>query len=171
MPLRLDRATFEGDFGYFMRFLVDIDVSNVSLSSLLLERDDSLSSFISMEYENLPAFCSSCSFIGHFLNACRWNKSRNGIPISSSKPNSNRDSPAMIVTDEGFQVPRNRAPKIIFRHISGPRTEVTVSNVFTAIQQDLGSLDSDVVHPSAGLDTILGMVSSTSLVALSGFTS
>ena len=60
-----------GIFEHFARVLVDIDVSTVPPSSLLLERDDSHSSFILVEYENLPAFCSTCSSIGHFFNACR----------------------------------------------------------------------------------------------------
>ncbi|KAK0571609.1 hypothetical protein LWI29_018788 [Acer saccharum] len=159
VPLRLDRATVESDFGHFARILVDIDVSTVPPSSLLLERDESHSSFISVEYENLPAFCSICSFIGHFLNVCRWNKSDKGIPVSSSKPDSARDGPATVVVDEGFQVPHKHAPKLVF-----PQAEVPISNVFAAIQQDLGSLDSIVVHSSAGSNPILGMVSSASLV-------
>ncbi|KAK0573248.1 hypothetical protein LWI29_004885 [Acer saccharum] len=149
----------EGDFGHSTRVLVDIDVSTVPPSSLLLERDDSHSSFISVEYENLPAFCSTCSSIGHFLNVCRWNKSDKGIPVSSSKPDSARDGPATVVADEGFQVPHKHAPKLVF-----PQAEVPISNVFAVIQQDLGSLDSVVVHSSAGSDLILGMVSSASLV-------
>ena len=56
MPLWLDRANVEGAFGHFVRVLIDIDVSTVPPSSLLLEREDSHSSFISVEYENLPAF-------------------------------------------------------------------------------------------------------------------
>ncbi|KAK3210549.1 hypothetical protein Dsin_015255 [Dipteronia sinensis] len=71
VPLRLDRATMEGDFGHFARVLMDIDVSTVPPSSLLLERDDSHSFFISAEYVNLPTFYSTCSSIGHFPNACR----------------------------------------------------------------------------------------------------
>ncbi|KAK3222076.1 hypothetical protein Dsin_009101 [Dipteronia sinensis] len=102
VPLRLDRATMEGDFGHFMHVFVDIDVSTVPPSSLLLERDDSHSSLISMEYEYLPAFCSTCSSIGHFSNAWRWNKSRKGIPVDSSKPDSTRDGLVTTVADEGF---------------------------------------------------------------------
>ncbi|KAK3217928.1 hypothetical protein Dsin_011898 [Dipteronia sinensis] len=170
VPLRLDMATIEGDFGHFTCVLVDIDVSTVPPSSLLLERDDSRSSFISVEYENLPAFCSTCSSIGHFPNACRWNKSSKEIPVNSSKPDSTRDGPVTTVADEGFQVPRNRAPKMVFHPISGPRMEVPVSNVFAAIQQDLGALDSVVVHSSAGSDPVLSTVSSTGLVASPGFT-
>ncbi|KAK3225744.1 hypothetical protein Dsin_005606 [Dipteronia sinensis] len=103
VPLRLDRVTMEGDFRHFTGVLVDIDVSTVPPSSLLLERDDSHSSFILVEYESLPAFCSTCSSIGHFPNACRWNKSSKGIPVNSSKPDSTRDGPVMTVADEGFQ--------------------------------------------------------------------
>ncbi|KAK3225357.1 hypothetical protein Dsin_005219 [Dipteronia sinensis] len=171
VPLRLDMATMEGDFGHLTRVLVDIDVSTVPPSSLLLERDASHSSFISVEYENLPAFCSICSSIGHFPNACRWNKSGKGILVSFSKSDSDRDGPTKIVTDEGFQVPRNCAPKMVFHPISSPRMEVQVSNVFAAIQQDLWSLDLDVVHSTVDSDPILSMVSSTSLVASPSFTS
>ncbi|KAK3211557.1 hypothetical protein Dsin_016263 [Dipteronia sinensis] len=170
VPLQLDRATMEGDFGHFAHVLVDIDVSTVPPSSLLLERDDSHSSFISMEYENLPAFCSTCSSIGHFPYVCHWNKSGKGIPVSYSKSELDRNGPATIVADEGFQVLRNCAPKMVFRPISGPQTEVLVSNIFTTIQQDLGSLNSDVVHSSEGSDPVLSMVSSTCLVASPSFT-
>ncbi|KAK3222027.1 hypothetical protein Dsin_009052 [Dipteronia sinensis] len=79
VPLRLDRATIEGDFGHFAPVLVDIDVSIMPPSSLLLEMDDSHSSFISVEYENLLTFCSTCSSIDHFPSTCRWNKSGKGI--------------------------------------------------------------------------------------------
>ncbi|KAK3198787.1 hypothetical protein Dsin_022202 [Dipteronia sinensis] len=105
VPLPLDRATMEGDFRHFARVMVDIDLSIVPTSSLLLERDDSHSSFISVEYENLLAFCSTGSSIGHFPNSCHWNKSGKGIPISFSKPDSARDGPTTIIADEGFQVP------------------------------------------------------------------
>ncbi|KAK2657065.1 hypothetical protein Ddye_010117 [Dipteronia dyeriana] len=165
VPLPLDGATVEGDFRHFASVMVDIDVSNVPPSSLLLERDDSHSSFISVEYENLPAFCSTCSSIGHLPNACRWNKSSKVILVNSSKPDSARDGPTTIVVDEGFQIPRNCASKLVYHPISGSQKEVSVSNVFTAIQQDLGSLDSIVVHYSTGSDPVLSMGSSTSVIA------
>ncbi|KAI9193780.1 hypothetical protein LWI28_000133 [Acer negundo] len=77
VPLRLDKAIIDSDFGHFARVLVDVDVSSSPPTSLLLERDDCHSSFISVEYENLSAFCSTCSFIGHLSHACKWNKSGN----------------------------------------------------------------------------------------------
>ncbi|KAK3211631.1 hypothetical protein Dsin_016337 [Dipteronia sinensis] len=102
VPLQLDRATVKGDFGHFERVLVDIDMSTVPPSSLLLQKDDTHSYFISLEYENLPAFYSTCSSISNFPNACRWNMFGKGIPVSSSKPDSARDVLAMVVDDEGF---------------------------------------------------------------------
>ncbi|KAK3188885.1 hypothetical protein Dsin_028446 [Dipteronia sinensis] len=155
VPLRLDMATMNGNFGHFALVLMDIDVSTVPPPSLLLERDVSYSSFISVEYENLLAFYSICSSIVHFPNACRWNKSDKGIPVSSSKPDSDRDGPATIAADEGFQVPQNHAHKMVFRPISGPRTEVSASNVFASIQQDLGSLDSDPILISRSSTVVL----------------
>ncbi|KAK2646285.1 hypothetical protein Ddye_021480 [Dipteronia dyeriana] len=66
VPLQLDRATVQGDFGYFTRVLMDVDVSIMPLSSLLLERNDSHSSFISVEYENLLDLGSLYSAVVHF---------------------------------------------------------------------------------------------------------
>ncbi|KAK2658947.1 hypothetical protein Ddye_005480 [Dipteronia dyeriana] len=74
VPLRLDKATIDGDFRHFARVLMDVNISLSPLTSLLLERDDSYSSFISVEYENLLTFCSTCSSIGHLSHACGWNK-------------------------------------------------------------------------------------------------
>jgi len=31
---------------------------------------------VSMEYENLPEFCTQCKSIGHNVNSCRWLHSR-----------------------------------------------------------------------------------------------
>ncbi|KAI9174608.1 hypothetical protein LWI28_020050 [Acer negundo] len=79
VPLRLDKATSDGDFGYYARVLVDVDVSSVLPTSVLLERDEFHNSFIAVEYENLLAFCSICSSIGHWPSSCRWNKSSKDV--------------------------------------------------------------------------------------------
>ncbi|KAK2662295.1 hypothetical protein Ddye_000869 [Dipteronia dyeriana] len=76
VPLRLDKATIDGDFRHYARVLVDVDMSTLLPSSVLLEKDEIHSSFISVEYENLPSFCSICSSIGHLPCSCRWNKSK-----------------------------------------------------------------------------------------------
>ncbi|KAK3212740.1 hypothetical protein Dsin_017446 [Dipteronia sinensis] len=49
VPLRLDKATIDGDFGHYARVLVDVDMSVLLPSSVLLERDEFHSSFISVE--------------------------------------------------------------------------------------------------------------------------
>ncbi|KAK2648625.1 hypothetical protein Ddye_016114 [Dipteronia dyeriana] len=124
-----------------------------------------------LDRATVKAFCSTCSSIGHLPNACRWNKSGKVIHVNSSKPDSVRDGSTTIVVDEGFQIPQNYASKLVYRPISSTLTEVPVSNVFAAIQQDLGSLDSIVVHSSAGSDPVLSMGSSTSVVAVPSLTS
>ncbi|KAK3221942.1 hypothetical protein Dsin_008967 [Dipteronia sinensis] len=63
VPLRLDKATIDGDFGHYARVLMDVDMSALLLSLVLLERDEFHSFFISVEYENLLSFCSICSSI------------------------------------------------------------------------------------------------------------
>ncbi|KAK3218880.1 hypothetical protein Dsin_012850 [Dipteronia sinensis] len=83
VPLALDTATSDGDFGHYARVLVEVDVSSVDVSSvlptsMLLERDEFHSSFTAVEYENFLAFCSICSSIGHLPSSYRWNKSSKG---------------------------------------------------------------------------------------------
>ncbi|KAK3218754.1 hypothetical protein Dsin_012724 [Dipteronia sinensis] len=56
VPLWLDKATRDGDFGHYARVLVDMDESSVLPISVLLERDGFHSSFLVVEYENLLAF-------------------------------------------------------------------------------------------------------------------
>ncbi|KAK3205056.1 hypothetical protein Dsin_019102 [Dipteronia sinensis] len=75
VPLRLDKATSDWDFVHYARVLVDVDVSSVLPTSVLLVRDEFHSSFIAIEYENLPTFCPTCYSIGHFPSSYRWNKS------------------------------------------------------------------------------------------------
>ncbi|KAK0594536.1 hypothetical protein LWI29_009004 [Acer saccharum] len=168
VPLRLDRATVEGDFGHFARVLVDIDVSTVPPSFLLLERDDSHSSFISVEYENLPTFCSTCSSIGHFPNVCRWNKSDKGIPVSSSKPDSARDGPATVVADEGFQVPHKHAPKLVCQSQQVGRSEDSLIGV-PVHSSRVGAVPVSSEGPSSILDVSAGaVVSISSAVSMVG---
>ncbi|KAK2642070.1 hypothetical protein Ddye_023833 [Dipteronia dyeriana] len=50
VPLRLDKATIDGDFGHYARVLVDVDMSALVSSSVILERDGIHSSFISVEF-------------------------------------------------------------------------------------------------------------------------
>ncbi|KAI9184924.1 hypothetical protein LWI28_002511 [Acer negundo] len=127
VPLRLDKATSDGDFGHYAKVLVDVDVSSVLPTSVLLERNEFHSSFIVVEYKNLPVFCSTCSSIGHLSSCCRWNK---------------------------FS-----------------KEEVPLSNVFSAIHQDVGGHDSVVVHTSVGSNLISSSTSSAGLVLSSNLSS
>ena len=102
VPLRLDKATNDGDFGHYARVLVDVDVSLVLPTSVLLERDEFHSSFIGVEYENLPAFCSNCSSIGHLPSSCRWNKSSKVHVTSFAKSTQEKIRDSRVSRDDGF---------------------------------------------------------------------
>lgn len=75
IPLKIDKATAEGEFGRYARMLFEMDVSAKPIDNLLVERVGK-SFFIEVAYENLPVFCSTCSFIGHVLSDCRLNKDK-----------------------------------------------------------------------------------------------
>ncbi|KAK3189466.1 hypothetical protein Dsin_029027 [Dipteronia sinensis] len=146
VPLRLDKATIDGDFGHYARVLVDIDMFALLPSLVLLERDKFHSSFILVEYENLPSFCFICSSIGHLPGSCHWKKSK--VPTDSVGKSS---QPMAEVSVEGtsFQPIPPRSSKMVYRPIDKTVQEIPVSNAFAAIYQDLGPIDSVVVHQSA----------------------
>ncbi|KAI9194183.1 hypothetical protein LWI28_003774 [Acer negundo] len=142
-----DKATSDGDFGHYARVLVDVDVSLVIPTSVLLERDEFHISFIAVEYENLPTFCSTCSSIGHLPSSCRWNKSSK-VPLSSTtKSTQDIVGDSRVFGDDGFQPVR------------------------TPVHQDVGGHDSVVVHTSVGSNLISSSTSSAGLVLSSNSSS
>ncbi|KAK2633785.1 hypothetical protein Ddye_028577 [Dipteronia dyeriana] len=143
--VRLDKATIDGDFGHYVRVLVDVDMFTLLPSSILLERDEIHSFFISVEYENLPSFCSSCSSIGHLPDSYRWNKSK--VPTASV----GKSSQSIAIEDTTFLPVRFKPSKMVYRPIDKKVQEVPISNVFAAIYQDLGPIDYVVVHQSVSL--------------------
>ena len=72
IPLKIDQNTLEGKFGHYARILVDIDLSKEITDSLMIERQGH-KFFISVEFENIPAFCRNCSMVGHSLANCKRN--------------------------------------------------------------------------------------------------
>jgi hypothetical protein len=61
---------FERTFGHFVRVLVDMDLTQQLRHKVLVERVG-YAFFVELDYENLPAFCSHCRCIGHFVENCR----------------------------------------------------------------------------------------------------
>ncbi|KAK2633796.1 hypothetical protein Ddye_028588 [Dipteronia dyeriana] len=141
--LRLDKATIDGDFRYYAKVLVDVDMFALLLSSVLLEMDEIHSSFISVEYENLPPFSFICSSIGHLSGSCRWNKSK--VP-TASVGKSSQSMVEVSVEDTAFQPVHSRCSKMVYRPIDKTVQEVPVSNAFVVIYQDLWPIDYMVVR-------------------------
>ncbi|KAI9173447.1 hypothetical protein LWI28_001523 [Acer negundo] len=164
VSMRLDKATSDGDFGYNARVLVDVDVSSVLPTLVMLEMDEFHSSFIAVEYENLPAFCSMCSCICHLPSSCHWNKSSK-VPLSSStKSTQDIAGDSRVFGDGGFQPIRTRSSKSVYRLVIASQEKVPLSNVFSAIHQDVGSHDLVVVHTSVWSNVISGSTLSAGLV-------
>ncbi|XP_050223701.1 uncharacterized protein LOC126673551 [Mercurialis annua] len=114
VPLKIDQATANGEFGHYARVLIDVDLSTSLPESLMIERIGK-SFFIDIVYENLPSFCNICSNIGHMHNNCRWAAK----PSMESHP---KNQP------EKLQKQKNWKPKA---------TEILVSNAFKQLQSDL----------------------------------
>ncbi|KAK2663350.1 hypothetical protein Ddye_001924 [Dipteronia dyeriana] len=148
VPLRLDKATINGDFVHHARVLVDVDMSALLPSSVLLERDEIHSSFILVDYENFRSFCSICSSICHLPSYCRWNKSK--VP-TASVGKSSQSMAEVSVEDTTFQPVRSRSSKMVYCPIDKTVQEVPVFNAFAAIYQDFGPIEPVVVHQSVSL--------------------
>lgn len=72
IPLRFDKNMIMGEFEHYARILIDIDLAKPLKDQIRVDTD--LEKFwVSIEYENLPATCSSCQAIGHVTTNCHKN--------------------------------------------------------------------------------------------------
>ena len=62
--VRIDKATLEGDFCHYARVLVDVDLASMVLETLWINRERK-AFWIDLVYENMLAYCVTCSFIVH----------------------------------------------------------------------------------------------------------
>ena len=84
-PLKIDKATLDGDFSHFARIIIDVDLSKNLQDSIILERDDH-SFLVDIEYENLPDFCSHCQSVGDVvINCCKFKSEQPAIVEESVK--------------------------------------------------------------------------------------
>ncbi|PON31774.1 Zinc knuckle CX2CX4HX4C [Parasponia andersonii] len=115
--------TLNGEFGHFACILIDIDLSQPIFDSLMVEVGSDYF-FISLEYEHLPAFCSSCKTIGHLASSYR-----HGQPVVAAKTG-----------EQKIERGRSRSQKRIYRPIAkSPNVaEVPVANAFSTLKKDLG---------------------------------
>ncbi|KAF3449110.1 hypothetical protein FNV43_RR09834 [Rhamnella rubrinervis] len=67
--------TCKGNFGYFARVVIDVDLAGFNPETLLLKTDDSCID-VQLYYESFLEFCSNCHNIGHSVDRCntvyRW---------------------------------------------------------------------------------------------------
>ncbi|KAM7506455.1 hypothetical protein LguiA_016908 [Lonicera macranthoides] len=70
IPLLVDPATLRREFCLYARLLADVDLQLSFPSKVLMERDG-FSFEINVSYQQLPDFCTHCSFVGHFVCDCR----------------------------------------------------------------------------------------------------
>ena len=70
-PQLIDSATQNRVFGHYARVLVDMDLSKNIYNEVMVERT-CFSFTIDITYERLPAFCTHCGNIGHYISICRW---------------------------------------------------------------------------------------------------
>ncbi|KAK0590494.1 hypothetical protein LWI29_027971 [Acer saccharum] len=113
----MDKATIDGDFGHFAKVLMDVDMSVLLPSSVILERGELHSSFILIKYEYLPSFCSVCSSIGHLPSSCRRNNPK--VPVASAEK-SPQPMAGGSVEEPIFQLVHPRSSKMVYPPVDKP---------------------------------------------------
>ena len=104
VPLRLDQTTVNGDYGHYARVLVDVDLKNPLLYQVEIDCEDECG-FVTVEYENLPDFCTTCSSIGHPATRCKLNK------------------PLEEMNEKKIQMVKAKGVKTVFKHDSDEDAE------------------------------------------------
>ena len=89
VPLRLDQATINGDFGHYARVLVDTDLKHPLLYHIKVDNEGECG-FVNVEYKNILDFCTTCSSIGHLSTHYKLNR-----------PNKDKDMHAKVVKPSG----------------------------------------------------------------------
>ncbi|POO00100.1 Zinc knuckle CX2CX4HX4C [Trema orientale] len=122
VPIRFDEMTLKGKFGHFARILIDIDLSQPILDSLMVEVGSDCF-FVPLEYERLSDFCSSCKTIGHAASACK-----RGNSLASTKD-----------LEPKVERGRSRSHKRIYRPVTkSPKVaDIPVQSAFATLRRDL----------------------------------
>ncbi|PON79824.1 Zinc knuckle CX2CX4HX4C [Parasponia andersonii] len=114
----------KSEFGHFTRILIDTDLSQLILDSLIVEvRNDCL--FILLEYERLHAFCSSCKIVGHDISSCRRSQKLAAVKELDSK------------VYQSHSLTRKQVYRPIIRSPVNP--EVPITNEFLILKKDLAA--------------------------------
>ena len=69
-PVKVDPISLSKTFCHYARVQVDVDLQFSLPPKVLIERED-LNFELHISYESLPAFCTHCCTIGHFVGDCR----------------------------------------------------------------------------------------------------
>ena len=86
IQLQLDQATRDGDYNFYGRVLVDVDLMDNLPSSLMIERDDHRGFTMEVVYENLPNRYAKYNMFGHDATKCRLNVSNSARDRGRSCP-------------------------------------------------------------------------------------
>ncbi|PON37418.1 Zinc knuckle CX2CX4HX4C [Parasponia andersonii] len=136
VPLKIDQATLNGDFGNFARGLVDIDLKNPLLDSIEVESGDEYQ-FVYLSYERLPDFCSSCSSIGHVPSNCYHNKPKEDKEKITKKSEGSAPKQQVYVAKP---ITNQVVSKDVQKSLNVP-----VEKIFTSLASDLEK-DNTLVH-------------------------
>ncbi|XP_058755572.1 uncharacterized protein LOC131628769 [Vicia villosa] len=104
-PICIDSAAsksrVERTFGYFVRVLVDMDLSQPLNHNVLVEREG-FAFFTDISYENLPEFCFHCRKTGHNSIDCKLLHKMPQAVAKPSKPIPQKTTTPVILQDPSF---------------------------------------------------------------------
>ncbi|XP_057811444.1 uncharacterized protein LOC131025665 [Salvia miltiorrhiza] len=86
LPIKIDNASVEGQFGHFARILLEIDLALPLQESLLVNCDEG-SFYVEFVYEQLPHYCTRCKITGHSIDKCKKAEQRDSKARNVNKEN------------------------------------------------------------------------------------
>lgn len=169
--VKFDGNTMSGNSRYFARALVEVDLSQPIITSVM-ERCSDGSLLIDLSYENLPLYCSCCNFVGHDINNCRKQKTADKVVEKGGKtfnlPKQQKEQPAKVKGgSEWIQKGARDGPLETGRRTQSENAGIITTNRFLRIEdinedatnevtalekEDLVDLEGEVQACSEGSD-------------------
>lgn len=91
LPLKMDSATFNGVRPSVVRLCIEVDISKPLPTRLHIQGGDN-EIYPSVEYENVPLFCTVCRILGHDDKSCKQ-LSQEGQEVQPPVPTQNPTKP------------------------------------------------------------------------------
>lgn len=142
-----DGNTMSGNSGHFARALVEVDLSQPIITSVMGGCSDG-SLLINLSYEN-PLYCPFCNFVGHEISNCRRkrvaDKADVGHDEGHGQPKQLKEQPSKAAKGASEWVTKDKKDRTKEAgRLYEPEAVVQTTNRFSVIAEDKEDFDTGV---------------------------